>query len=304
MANTTRTVKRQAAAPLLSSTGTEWIDPTVNPEASNEAIARLLGEANSSPMPEIDFPADDLITLPGGLVIKDNIIKSVTVRELTGEDEEALARASQSMNPFNFLDRLLKCGVTRVGNEASSETEKLLGQMLIGDRESVILGIRKATYGDKIDVEEWVCPNCSAKVSLSMELSDIPVVKMNDPLNEVSFQVPLRKGGFAQVRLASGSDQLALFEKDGLTQAQRETILLSRCVVSLTDTAGKEMPMEAFPSMARTMSVSDRHAILNALRDGQPGPKYDQVQYMCEGCNTEQYVAVTIGNLFLDFGWV
>lgn len=302
MANNTRSVRRTAAT--ASSTGTEWIDPTINPEAANEAIARLLGDANNSPMPEIDFPEDDLVTLPGGLVLKDSLVKNVNVRELTGEDEEALARASQSMNPFNFLDRLLKCGVTKIGSEPSSETEKLLGQMLIGDRESVILGIRQATYGDKIDIDEWVCPNCANKVSLSMELSDIPVTKMDDPLNEITFKVPLRKGGFALVQLASGSDQLAIFEKESLTQAQRETILLSRCVISVTDKSGKELSMAAFPSMARSMSVPDRHKILNALRDKQPGPKYDQVKYTCENCNTEQYVAVTIGHLFLDFGWI
>lgn len=302
MANNTRSVRRTAVT--APSTGTDWVDPSVNPEAANEAISRLLNEVNNSPLPEIEFPVDDLVVLPGGLVIKDNLIKNVNVRELTGEDEEALARASQSMNPFNFLDRLLKCGVVKIGTEPSSETDKLLGQMLIGDREAVILGIRKATYGDKIDIDEWVCPGCASKMSLSMDLSDIPVTKMTDPLNEISFKVPLRKGGFAQVQLASGSDQLAIFEKEGLTQAQRESILLSRCVVSVTDAAGIELPMAGFPNMARTMSIPDRHAILNALRDGQPGPKYDQVKYTCESCNTEQNVAVTIGHLFLDFGWI
>jgi hypothetical protein len=302
MANTTRAVRRQA--PVAPSTGAEWVNPMDNPGEANEKIARVLNEASTSPMPEIDFPADDVVILPGGLVRKDSVIKTVQVKELTGEDEEALARASQSPNPYIFFDRLLKCGVVKVGDEATSETEKLLGQLLIGDREAIILGIRKATYGDKIDIEEWICPGCGAKAELSMELSDIPVTSMTDPENETSFKVPLRKGGFAQVQLASGSDQLNTFEKEGLTQAQRETILLSRCVISITDTSGRELPMAGFPSMARSMSMPDRHAILRELRDRQPGPKYDKVDYTCDSCNTQQFVAVTIGNLFLDLGWI
>lgn len=301
MANT-RTVRRTAQA--LPATGTDWINPEDNPEAANEAINKVLSEATSAPMPEISFPVDDLVTLPGGLVRKDGVIKTVQVKELTGEDEEALARASQSMNPFNFLDRLLKCGVVKIGEEPTSETEKLLGQMLIGDREALILGIRKATYGEDLEIDEWTCPNCGAKASLSMELSDIPVTKMDDPLNDATFKVPLRKGGFALVNLASGSDQLAIFEKAELTQAQRESILLSRCVESITDVNGREISVAAYPSMTREMSVPDRHKILKELRERQPGPKYDEVEYTCETCSTEQRVAVTIGHLFLDFGWI
>jgi len=298
MANT-RTTKRP-----VSGTGNDWINPMDNPDRANAEIAAVLNQASSSDMPVISFPADDIVNLPGGIVRKDTIIRTAQVRELTGADEEALARASQSMNPFVFIDRLLKCGVTRIGDEPSTETEKLLSHMLIGDREALILGIRQATYGDKLEVPEWACTNCGVKSDLEMEISDIPVVKLIDPANEISFRVPLRKGGFAQVNLATGVDQLATFEKPELTQAQRETILISRCVSTITDSQGMEHSMAGFPSLSRDMSIPDRHAILNALRDRQPGPKYDQVKYTCDSCNEDVTVTVTIGNLFLDFGWV
>ncbi len=191
-----------------------------------------------------------------------------------------------------------------VGNEPSTENDKLISQMLIGDREAIILGIRKATYGSELHVDDWLCSNCGVKAELDMDLSDIPVTKLPDPANDVTFKVPMRKGGFALVRLASGADQIATFEKQELTQAQRETILLSRCVVSVTDAPGIEHSMAAFPSMSRSMSVPDRHAILRELRDRQPGPKYDQVKYKCDSCNEDVNVVVTIGHLFLDFGWV
>lgn len=299
---TTTRVKRVVNIP--TSTGGEWINPAENPEASNDVIDKLFEETNTVELPNVALPPDDTVTLPGGLVIKDKVIRQVQVKELNGEDEEALAKASQAANPLVFLDRLIKCGVVKIGDEPSIDNEKLLSQMLIGDREAIILGIRKVTYGDSLDVDDWTCPTCGNKSDLSMDISDIPVVKSSDPLNDQSFEVELRKGGKAYVQLATGADQLAIFEKTELTQAQRETILLSRCIRTLTDVAGKELPMAGFPSMTRAMSIPDRHAILRELKDKQPGPKYDQVKYTCPSCDTQQNVVVTIGHLFLDFGWL
>jgi len=301
VATTTRSINRIKTAPEPDR---EWNDPTANPDKANAEIAKVLAEANASAMPTVSFPSNDIVVLPGGLIREGKVIKDIEVRELTGEDEESLARASQSLNPFTFLDRLLRCGVTRIGNEPPSENDKLLGQMLIGDREAIILGIREATYGTDLKVEDWMCSNCGVKSELEMELSDIPVTKMPDPMNDATFKVPMRKGGFALVRLVTGADQIAIFEKPELTQAQRETVLLSRCVVSVTDKAGIEHSMAAFPSLSLSMSVPDRHAILKQLRDRQPGPKYDQVKYKCESCNEDVNVTVTIGHLFLDFGWI
>jgi hypothetical protein len=293
-------VPQVVALPTSNETGKQWIDPSENPEQANAVIKKLLDESAASSVPEIKFPEGDIVVLPGGLARKDGVIKTAQVKELTGEDEEALAKASQSPNPFTFLDRLLRCGVTRIGD---SKDEKILGQLLIGDREALILGIRRATYGDEIKISGWICPNCDNIADLTLSVEDIPSVKLADP-SDAEFQISMRKGGYAKVRLANGNDQLAVFEKPDLTQAQRETIMLSRCVISLTDSNGSEKLMAAFPSMSRGMSIPDRHVVLNELGKRQPGPKYNQIKFNCDSCNKEQSVTVTIGHLFLDFGWV
>jgi hypothetical protein len=282
----------------------EFTDPLENPEKANADIAAALADATSTNLPVIPVPPDDLVTLPGGLVLRDRLVTTAIVKELTGVDEESLARASQSLNPFHFLDRLLKCGVTQLGNEPANMTEKLLGQLLIGDREALILGIRRATYGESIDIEQWKCPVCATEATLSMELSDIPVTKMSDPEEETTFKVPMRKGGHAVVRLATGDDQVSIFEKPEISSAQRETKLLQRCVSALVDESGQEHMVPAFPSLILSMSIPDRHKILRELTKRQPGPKYDQVKYKCESCGEDVTVTVGIGDLFLDFGWV
>lgn len=304
MPSTTRTIKRSNAVtvnlPTSDSPDKQWVNPADNPEQANAVIAKVLSESAATPPPDVPFPEADVVVLPGGLARKDGVIKTVEVKELTGEDEESLAKASQSQNPFTFLDRLLRCGVTRIGDRRD---ERLLSQMLIGDREAIILGIRKATYGNDIKIDNWTCADCGNVADLNFSIDDIPAVKLDDP-SDAEFTVPLRKGGNAKVRLATGEDQLAIFDKLDLTQAQRDTILLSRCVISMSDANGIEKLMAVFPSMSRNMSIPDRHAILREMGSRQPGPKYDKVTFDCANCSKEQQVTVSIGDLFLDFGWV
>lgn len=300
----TTTAKRgKVTAPVPVPAGKPgWVNPLENPDQSKSELDALISVASDVELPVMPVPADDLVNLPGGYITPDGVlIRTATVKELTGEDEEALAKASQSSNPFHFIDRLLKCGVVQLGDFTPALTEKALGSLLIGDREALILGIRASTYGNDITLAGWVCPYCTSKSDLTMEIEDIPVVDMNDPMSEINFEVPLRKGGHAQVHLATGEDQLAIFEKDGLTQVERETVLLSRCVEILTDSEGHRKSVSAFPSLVRSMSVPDRHAILDELAKRQPGPKYEQIEYSCENCGEGVKVAVGLGDLFLHF---
>jgi len=275
-----------------------------NPGKTNAEIKAILSDTHVNEIPTITLPADDLVTLPGGLIKDDQLIRTAVVKELTGQDEEALAKASQSMSVFHFIDRLLRCGVVQIGDFPPSKTESLLKELLVGDREALILGIRRATYGEELDIEKWKCLNCGTDTDLSMELSDIPSVSLDNPEEEIVFEVPLRKGRSATVRLANGADQTALYENKELTTAERQSILLSRCVIEIEEANGRRQSMAAFPSLALGMSIPDRHKILDELDKRQPGPKYDQVSYTCDACGEEVKVAVGLAHLFLDFGWI
>lgn len=282
----------------------EWKDPRDNPEAANAEIAKILGDVTLGDTPALELPADDLVELPGGLIKNEKLIRTATVRELTGEDEEALARASQSLNLFHFIDRLLQCGVVRIGDLPAGQTEEILKELLVGDRETLILGIRRATYGDVIELKEWKCPECGGASDLSLKIEDIPSSKLDNPRQELNFRVSLKNSREASVRLANGSDQVALFEDPSLTQTERETILLSRCIMTITDAGGIGVSMAGFPSLARTLSIPDRHKILRELTKRQPGPKYDDIIIKHQTCGKEVPVILGIGDLFLDFGWI
>lgn len=274
-------------------------NPLDDPLAANREIEEVLkGTVADYPTPEL--PPDDLIILPGGLISGSEITRSVTVRELTGEDEEALARAIQNNSVFHYVDTILERGTVSIGNRDKADLSKDLKNLLIGDRDAVLLGIRRATYGDEISIPEWVCPACGDSADISMALEDIPVAEMENPSETSVFTVALRRGRSARVRLANGHDQAAVFENTKLSQAERDTVLLSRCVLTLTYEDGSERNLAGFPSLARAMSIADRKTILRELADRQPGPKFADIKHTHGACGKEVSIAVDIGILFLN----
>src|SRR6185437_7822650 len=135
------------------------------------------------------------------LVDSGMVVRNVVVRELTGEDEEALARAVRGGNFFHYIDTLLERGTVAIGNHREqADVRKQLKSLLVGDRDAVVLGIRRATYGDDIEIKDWICPSCGEESNISMTVEDIPVGEMDDPVTENTFTVKLRRGRSARVR--------------------------------------------------------------------------------------------------------
>jgi hypothetical protein len=280
--------------PPRNSLPAKKVNPLDNPEQSNADIAKLLQED----FPEIDEPSADMVELPGGLIEGDDVVREATVRELTGEHEEALARAIASLNPFHYIDTLLVCGTAAIGDEShEAKVKLLLKKLLVGDRDALILGIRSATYGDAIDIPEWQCPECGASSDLSIKLSQIETKTIEDPKAEMFFEVPLRKGGSAKVRLANGADQVAVFENLKWTQAERDSRLLSRCVLEIhKDNTARSVQLE--PSLVRNMSIPDRRSIIKELSERQPGPRYNDIKFTHDACGNEVSLQLSVGDLF------
>lgn len=278
-----------------------FINPVDDPEGVQRAIDAAL--ASSVDKPELAPPPDTLITLPCGLVRGDQVVTQVEVRELTGEHEETLARAIQAQpgSIVHFVNVLLECGTVRFGTEDPAKTPELLKQALVGDRDALVMGIRRATYGDTIDIEGWQCPECGNDSDLAVPLSDIPVRVLEHPVKDISFDVPLRRGRTAEMRLANGADQSAVFENPRLTLAERDTILLGRCLLAVRDKDGtRHIASGLGGSIARSLSLPDRHAILRQLVERQPGPQMSNLKITHQACGKEVSLGLGLADLFRD----
>lgn len=283
---------------------------TVSSFNNPQAAAAMAGAAMASAQP--DFPDkppgiyDSFVRLPGGLHLGgDDYIWTAEIRELNGGHEEQMARAAQSGNNYHFLETLLACGTARLGSKDPAETAALLPRLLTGDRDMLGLAIRCVTYGEEFEYFDFVCPLCggyTAKITCSLlpkPDGDIELRTLAHP-RDAAFDVPLRHGGTASVRLPDGNDQKYLAEFMNTTPTERNSALLRRCVTKVTEPSGIVRDVAAEPSVILAMSAGDRRTLIKSVTDRQPGPQLlAGVKFQHLDCGKEVSLPVTLGALFL-----
>jgi hypothetical protein len=275
-----------------------YVNPLSNPVAANAAIAAMLAGGEEVKKPEIAPPAGGMFRLPGGYVLGGDFTNArydAEVRELTGADEEAITKA-RSGGVGTFITTLLSCGTVTVGDEPSGPT--VLDNLLLGDRDMLLLEIRRATYGEEIVWERYTCPFCGDEFRLAVTLDEIPIRRLEDPSQRV-FEVELRRNRKAFVRLPVGSDQKAILAVvDRATESEQNTLLLSRCLISVVEADGTENAVTGNPEFARSLGIVDRRSILDAIEEKQPGPQYNDVKFLHDSCGKEVPLMISAGDLF------
>jgi hypothetical protein len=275
-----------------------YSSPLANPGAANAAIAAVLNQGGEVAKPEIALPAGGNFRLPGGYVLGNDFPSTrydAEVRELTGADEEAITKARQG-GVGKFISTLLASGTVSVGGEKTSPV--LLSNLLLGDRDMLLLEIRRATYGDDIVWERYSCMHCGEEFRLSVTLDEIPIRRLEDPSQRI-FEVELRKGRKAFVRLPVGNDQDAVLAiADRTTDSEQNTLLLSRCLISVVEADGSENAVTGNPEFARSLGIVDRQRILDAIENKQPGPQYNGVKFTHDSCGKEVPLFISAGDLF------
>lgn len=263
-------------------------DALADPSRVNDLIAKLTG---GDQLPVIADTPGDFIRLSDG--------KNATVRELTGSDEEALAKALKSNNSFHFMDTLLTRGVATVnGMPANSEN---LRNLLMGDRDELLIAIRVATYGEEFALEGWTCPQCGGQTDLNFSLATsierIPLEPGPDV--EPGFEIDLRRGATALVRFPTGADWLACSDPNW-TPTERNSEMLRRCVKTITRADGSSIHVQAFPGAIAEMNIPDRRRIIDAIDEKKPGPRYTSIQFVHAECQKEVTLALSMLDLFRD----
>lgn len=266
----------------------------VSPESLNAITQKVLSATTQAP--EIGSFPETHVKLPAGLITSKGLVRDAEVQELTGEHEEALAKARANNNPARFVQVLLTSGVISIGDEKVST--QTLTSLLQGDIDALLLGIRKATFGSEFEIEQVSCPNCGELNDLKMDLSNIPFKELEDP--EVrEFEVALRFGRKAKVVFPTGEVQAELYKKTQLTPPEMVSILLSHCVLGFTEKDGSFRPCNGLVDVKK-LGKLDRDKLNKFIYENQPGPRYDEVKAVCHSCESEVEVPLNVGLLFQE----
>lgn len=266
---------------------------STNTEELNSLTKKVLQSLN--PAPVVDDMPDTQVKLPAGIVIDGKVCQDAEVQELTGEHEEKLAKARTANNAAKYVNTLLLCGTVSVGGK--EVTQGLLDSLLQGDLDMLVLGIRRATFGDAFEVYEIECPHCQELNDLELDLKNIPIKELEDPETR-EFLIDLRKGRQARIQFPTGAVQNEIF-KNTLTIPEMNSLTLAECVISFIEADGTEKMSNGLADVKK-LGISDRNTLQEYIYNNQPGPRYDEVTALCSSCEGEVSVPLNVGILFRE----
>lgn len=164
----------------------------------------------------------------------------IEMRFMTAKDEDILTSPALLRNGL-AIDRLIENLIV--------ETNVNVNDLLLGDKNAVILAARISGYGEQYNVNV-TCPNCEASIENQFDLSEIPhqngTIPEDDNENvyltpEGTFVAKLPKSQFSvEFKLLTGQDEeylekVALKTKKLNLPEASATNLLKRLVVSVND---------------------------------------------------------------------
>jgi hypothetical protein len=254
----------------------------------NDLIAKGLKKTEApEEVAQVDFPADNLVNLPGGYVLPSGeVIRVAEVRELTGRDEEMIAKNS---NPGRIFPTMLSRAVVKIGEQKA--TEEILTDLLSGDRDALLVGIYKATFGNTAEIASW-CEGCQDFKIVEIDVDkDIKSTVLVDPINDRVFTVKGKSHEYL-VTLPTGMVQRDLLSKGELNYAETLTVILENSVLQID---GRQVLSK---SQVQNLGLVDRKNIIEAITKRAPGPKFEPITLSCPDCESEVQVPISLGALF------
>jgi hypothetical protein len=170
---------------------------------------------------------DGTFLLPGGLIVGENRrLCEAELRPLTGHEEEWLARHPGTPSAL-VVTRLLSNCLVRIDD--TPPTSDLVRQLLVGDRDYLILQLRRLTLGDEFQAV-LLCPACNAKMDVTVQAGDISVERRPQTAASYTVELPAKgsSGRTVRFRLPTGADQEAVL---GMDHEAAVDALLNSCLL-------------------------------------------------------------------------
>jgi hypothetical protein len=216
----------------------------------------------------------------------------VEMREITGIDEENISKAEVRQNLGKLVTTLLASVTVRIGELTPKEVgrakwEKIFRELPMGDRDKLMLELRKHTNGEEIELD-MKCPHCKSKITHVVEIdNDIETRELEVDALSIPFELPKgikNKDGelcnTGVIRLPNGLDQEQLDAIARKNAGMANTTLLARAIVNIDGFGQPSL------SVLRSMSVRDRDYLIKLLGESSYGPKFE-ISFSCPSCGED-----------------
>lgn len=254
-----------------------------------ELISQFASKAMEEPAVAISTraPASNEVNLITGFINKaGETVKVAEVKELNGSDEEAIAKAGSSGKALNVI---LQRGLVSLGDTPATKED--LDSLVAGDRDAILLGIRRVTFGETVSLNV-TCGACSDTKDISVNLIDDVPIKEFDEATGRTWSVELKDGTFAVLTLPTGALQRKIMENLDKTGPEINTIVIAGCLLSVNDKPS------AGASTVLKLGVLDRDTLLTSIMNNLPGPRLGEVKKVCEACGETMSIPLNLADLF------
>jgi len=190
---------------------------------------------------------DGVCDLPGGLVLDDGRrLGRAELRPLTGREEEWLTRHA-GMPSAHLATKLLSACFVRL--EDVPVNSEMIDKLLVGDRDYLILQLRRMTLGDRF-AAVFSCPACKRAMDVEFLAQDISIEPRLQNVTAYTWASEDAQR-VVRYRLPNGADQEAVAD---LSAGEAVEALLARCVI---DDGGAPLSVEERVAVIAEM---DAHA--------------------------------------------
>jgi len=237
------------------------------------------------PTPELLKIPFDEIYLPSMGLFYSGATRYVKVRAITGYDE--IVMSSPYLKQTGSAIEILL-------NNVILDSEIEYGDLLICDRDAILLFLRSITYGDEIEMD-FICTECSHESKGKFRISNIEAKEINIPPNEngeYEYILPstLMKENPIQINFTP----LRISNSDIAKDKQ----LLSRYMAQITSINDNRDKKFIF-NFIKKIPIKDSQSLRAFMDKVEPG--FDEtVMHICPSCSKEMKDIVKIDESFLS----
>lgn len=260
---------------------------------SAEKVVRQIEEENYRTVNSMSTDEDGVVRdfpLLAGVDFEGEHLETVSFREMTGRDEEAINKGDVKSNSGKLVNVLLERVLVDIGGHTKKELgnkkwHDLILDMLGCDLDYILVQVRKLSKGNDLTFTH-VCPDCKTKLNTTVDIDDLEVKPFNGNF-ETSFELPGRgykdsKGNYHKtgvIRCMNGRDReivVPLFRKN---PSSGETMLITR-LIKFDD------GINVSSSNVADMSVRDREYLAEIIKENVFGIDTN-IEVTCDTCGTE-----------------
>ncbi len=204
--------------------------------------------------------------IPGGIWQDGACVREARLRPLTGDDEAFLLDAGDFFSPAARTTALLSRCLVGMG-QLEDVTPGLVRALTVGDREALLLHLRRITFGDSLPCV-LVCPRagCGKKMDLDMRVSELLLPAYGNSQESYECDVIAEGAEYhVRFRLPTGADQELAADRSFADLPAAERLVLQLCVKQISDDetgirAVEEWPLELADRIGAKMAELDPQA--------------------------------------------